>query len=144
MLSTVAFDLVQAWRSVRRRPAYAAVAVLTLTLVLGAASALFAVVHATFFRPLPFADGERVVEIYTMPPGVSDPIDRNPLAAVDLMDLRTRTRTLRRIEGFTLLERVMRTSGDPEMVRVAPASAGLFDLLAAKPFIGRAFTAEEE
>ena len=62
-MAVLAFDLVDALRTVRRDRAYAATISLTLALTLGATTAVFSVVDATLLRPLPFADAGRLVAI---------------------------------------------------------------------------------
>src|SRR5579872_6911998 len=56
-------DLVYAWRSVRRAPAFAVAAVLTLGLGVGAVTTVTSVVYGVLFRPLPFTNGDRLVRI---------------------------------------------------------------------------------
>src|SRR6185295_17501334 len=82
------FELRQAYRGLIRRPAYAAATIGTLALVIGVNAALFAAINATLFRPIPLKSGDRTVQIYMMPPGLSDPNSRNPLHAIDLVRFR--------------------------------------------------------
>jgi hypothetical protein len=60
-------DLRYAARSLRRSPASALAAVLTLALVAGAGAAIFSVVDAALLRPLPFANAESIVQIGEIP-----------------------------------------------------------------------------
>src|SRR4030095_13634270 len=120
MLDRVLFDLRQAFRSRRRRPAYTISCVATLALVIGVNAALFATINATLFRPIGLKSGERTVTLFTMPPGKSDFKDRNPLHAIDLVRVRERSRTLTRIGGFMAQDRVMGT-GDAPAVLATPA-----------------------
>src|SRR6476620_7158837 len=53
-------------RSLRKSPAFAVIAVLTLALGIGANTAIFTVVHAVFFHPLPVKDPARLIEIFTL------------------------------------------------------------------------------
>ena len=100
-------DLRHAWRALRRRRAYFLTAASTLALVLGANAAIFAVVSATLLRPMPFVAGDRVVHLFMMPPGLTDQSQRNPLLQMDLVRVRERARTLKRIEGFLRGDRVV-------------------------------------
>ncbi|HKG90543.1 MAG TPA: permease prefix domain 1-containing protein, partial [Gemmatimonadaceae bacterium] len=54
-------DVAHAWRTVRRGPGFAAVALLTLALGVGATTAIYSVVDAVLLRPLPYAAAERLV-----------------------------------------------------------------------------------
>src|SRR6185295_6541020 len=60
------------WRSGRRRPGFALGAVLVLALGLGAATAMFSAVDRILFRPLPYADADRLVNVGMIFPGVKD------------------------------------------------------------------------
>ena len=137
-------ELRQALRGLIRRPAYSAASIGTLTLVIGVNAALFAAVNATVFRPIPLKGGERTVNLYLLPPGLSAPVYRNPLHAIDLVRLRERSRTLTHIAAFTTADRVIGTGAEPAVVSTAPVSAEMLRLAADGPILGRVFTDEEE
>src|SRR4051812_7494324 len=138
------FELRQAYRGLIRRPAYTAASICTLALVIGVNAALFAAVNATLFRPVPLTSGERTVNVYLMPPGVSDVAKRNPLHAIDLVRLRERSRTLTHVAAFTTADRVLGTGADPAVVATAPVSSELLRLATEGPVLGRIFTDEED
>ena len=136
-------DIVHAARGLARRPAYVVAAVGTLALVVGANAAIFAVVNATLLRPVPFTSGDRTVQIYLNPPGLSEVRHRNPLHPIDLIRFRQWSRTLARLESFTPREKLL-TDGEPEMVKGAMVTAGLFDMMGETPQLGRHFTPAED
>jgi putative ABC transport system permease protein len=138
------FELRQACRGLVRRPGYAIAGIGTLTLVIGVNAALFAAVNATLFRPVPLKSGDRTVNLYLMPPGVSDPANRNPLHAIDLVRFRERSRTLTHIAAFTTAERVLSVGAEPAVVSTAPVNAELLRLSTEGPALGRIFTDQEE
>jgi len=139
------FELRQAYRGLIRRPAYAAATIGTLALVIGVNAALFAAINATLFRPIPLKSGDRTVQIYLMPPGLSDPKFRNPLHAIDLVRFRERARTLTHIAAFTTVDRVLSFGGgEPAVINTAAVSAEIFRVAIDTPLLGRAFTEEEE
>ncbi len=144
MLERLMFDLRQAVRGLRRRPAYTLAGISTLALVIGVNATLFAAISATLFRPIGLKSGERTVTIYTMPPGLSDPKYRNPLHAIDLVRFRERSRTLTHISGLTQQDRVLGTGDDPLVVRTAAVSAELLHLATAPAAFGRAFDEAED
>jgi putative ABC transport system permease protein len=139
-----ATEIRYAWRSLLRRPAYFIACAGTLALVLGANAATFAVVSATVLRPLPFAAGDRVVQLFMLPPGMSEPHQRNPLQKMDVLRFRERARTMTRIEGFLRADRVVAGSNEPLLVKAAYVTAGLFPMMNVEPVVGRRFTPEEE
>ena len=70
-MHSLARDLRFAWRLLLRSPGFAFIAVLCLALGMGATTAVFTVVDAVLFRPLPYKDPDRLVRIYTEFPDVS-------------------------------------------------------------------------
>ena len=70
MIDTLRHDLVQALRSLRRRPTFAVLAVVTLALGIGATSAIFSVVNGVLLRPLPFERPEELMLVHTRLDGV--------------------------------------------------------------------------
>lgn len=136
-------DLLHAWRALRRRRAYFLTAASTLALVLGANPAIFAVVSATLLRPMPFAAGDRVVNLFMMPPGLTDPSQRNPLLQMDVSRFRERARTLKRIEGFLRGDRVVLQGTEPTVVPGAAITPGLTERMQIGVAVGRGFLPEE-
>ena len=136
-------DLLHAWRSLLRRRAYYFTASSTLALVLGANAAIFAVVSATLLRPMPFAAGERVVNLFMSPPGMADVSQRNPLLQMDISRFRERARTMKRIEGFLRGDRVVSLESEPTVVPSAAITPGLTDMMQVHVALGRGFLPEE-
>jgi predicted permease len=137
-------DLRHAVRSLRRRPGYLVAAVGTLALVIGANAAIFAVANATLLRPVPFAAGDRTVAIYLNPPGTREVRHRNPLRPIDLVKFRQRSRTIGRFEAFTPRTRALTGRGEPEVVREAAVTQGLFGMMGVAPRLGREFRPDED
>src|SRR5262249_37634814 len=119
-------DLRYALRMIRKQPGFAAAAILTLALGIGANSAIFALVDATLLRPLPYPHAERLVMVWdrsnTSPRGVVSP--RN------LMEWGRRNRTFETIAGFRPNVGAMvmsRPDGVAENVPRQWVTAGIFD-----------------
>jgi putative ABC transport system permease protein len=142
-MTTWAKELRQAWRSLLHRKAYFLTCAATLTLVLGANAAMFAVVNATMLRPMPFATAGEVLYLYAQPPGSTSVADRNPLQQMEVPRLRERARTLARLEGLYPSERVVTRGGEPGVVQAAAVTPGLFTMMAAPISVGRSFQESE-
>jgi putative ABC transport system permease protein len=138
-------ELRHAWRSLVHRKVYFIACSGTLALVLSANAAMFAVVNATMLRPLPFSTRGPVVNVFAQPPGTSGVLDRNPMQQMEVprVRARARTRTLARLEGFYLFERVVTIGGEPVVASGATVTPGLLEMLAAPVAQGRRFTATE-
>jgi putative ABC transport system permease protein len=130
-------------RSLVARPAYAAVVSVTVALVVGPCAAVLAVLNATMIRPLPFADPERLVQVFTLPPHVSGVGNLNPLASLDFVRFRDHL-TLADLAGQWARERALGGQGDPVSVPTLAVSANLFRVLGASPLRGRTFTEDED
>ena len=142
-------DVRYALRQLRRQPAFAAIVIVTLALGIGATTAIFSVVEAVLLRPLPYPDAERIVRIFERSAErTHDTGYQQSLAAVwtrDLPVLRAQVPTLSHVGVFAeLTATVTVEAGDPVRlggVRVSPA---VFDMLGARPALGRTFLASEE
>src|SRR5688500_3066889 len=142
-MTTFLQELRQAWRSLAQRKAYFFTSAATLTLVLGANAAMFAVVNATMLRPMPFATEGEVLQLYSQPPGTTGALQRNPLQQMEVPRLRERARTLARLEGFLLSERVVTLGGEPGVAPTAAVTPGLMTMMAAPIVQGRSFNPGE-
>ena len=79
-------DLRLAFRALRRQPGFSVVAIATLTLGIGATTAMFTVVDAVLLRPLPFPDAGRIVVLREQAPEFPNPISLSVLNFPDLRD----------------------------------------------------------
>jgi putative ABC transport system permease protein len=144
MFDAVVRDIRHSVRGLAARPAYPLVVALTLALVAGAGGAVFAVVNATFVRALPFPDGDRLVRLYTHPPGTSAAKDRNPLHPLEFARFRRGLKNADAVEGFFGRARAIGGADEPESVAAAQASAGALALLGRGPMLGRTWTEDED
>jgi putative ABC transport system permease protein len=133
-------------RGLLRRPAFTAVAVLTLALGIGANAAIFAVVDAVLLRPLPYEDPATLV----MPWEFSDEVqqrlgfDRLPSSAADFLDYRAGNTTFQRFASVRTEQLNLTGEGEPERIGAARVSAEFLDVLGVRPVIGRGFVAGDE
>jgi putative ABC transport system permease protein len=149
-LSTVVQDLKFAFRTLGRTPAFTTVAVLTLALGIGATTAIFSIVHGVLMKPLPYANPERLANIW-----VDLGVGNQSLPAVSPNDFRDYQQRSRLFEAFAAASGAgvagatgaLSGSGDgreTEHVDVVPVTANFFPLLGVAPMLGRHFTPEEE
>jgi putative ABC transport system permease protein len=128
-------ELRQALRIFRREPALAAAAVLTLTLGIGANTALFAVVDAALLRPLPFADADRLVVLRHRDTRTG--LTKPDVAIGDFVDLRGRQRSFEALAGFGGYQSTFFGAGEPLRVEGAVMTADALRLLRVRPALGR-------
>jgi predicted permease len=135
-------ELRHAARSWLTDPVVAIAALVTLVLGLAATTAVFSVVDAVLFRPLPYRDWSTLVRVIGADPGDPDA----GLAFGDFQALQT-ARSFEAIAAYyrnTGWSRVTLTSGEPESVQAAFTSASFFRVLGVAPMLGRSFEADEE
>src|SRR5262249_57189782 len=89
MLDRLACDVRYALRSLAKSPTFAAVAVFTLALGIGANTAIFSLLDATLLRPLPYPDTDRIVLVWGRFTGIGLPHDRNWVSAPEFKDFAT-------------------------------------------------------
>jgi putative ABC transport system permease protein len=131
-----------ALRSVAQRRGSTLAILVTLSLGIGANSAIFSAVDAVLLKPLPYPDADRLVAIYEA--RVADNDLANLVAPVRLEEWNSLTRSFDGIAG-SYFENVTDTTGSPpERVAARRTSPRFFSVLGAPPALGRTFTAEEE
>jgi putative ABC transport system permease protein len=129
-----------ATRQLLRRPGFTFVAILTLALGSGAATAMFAVVDRVLLRPLPFPDPDRLVALCETNPSLEGFCVASPPNAMDWARL---SRTLASVGLGRTWPFTMRTGSGPEGVGGGLATPGLFRTLRITPFLGRALVPED-
>ncbi|HXN95287.1 MAG TPA: ABC transporter permease [Candidatus Acidoferrales bacterium] len=134
-------DLRYATRVLAKSPGFAAVAVLTLALGIGANTAIFTVVYGVLLRPLPFPQPDRIVQLAEAFREDSDEMD---LSWNELEHLREYGQLFEHIAGYTDVGFNLATGTEAEHVRGVPASAEYFQVLGVRPALGRDFLPEED
>ncbi|MGQ0646482.1 MAG: ABC transporter permease [Gemmatimonadaceae bacterium] len=131
-------------RSLRRRPVFSAVAIMTLALGIGANTAIFSIVNVVLLKPLPFRDPDRLVMVWSTAPvqGLVEGFASYP----DFHDWREQARAFEGLATFWTFPNgdVNLTGGsEPQRVAVARVSTGFFEVLGVAPLYGRTFLEEE-
>ena len=137
-------DIRHSLRVLTKSPGFTAVALATLTLGIGATTAVFGVVNATLLRPLPYRDADRLVRIQE-----EHPMNRGRampafMTSATLEAWRENPHTIDQIAGYSDRTFTYRDESEPVRVRGAAVSPALFPLLRATPLLGRVFTPDEE
>ena len=134
-VSEIARDVRYGFRMLRRSPGFAAVAVLTLALGIGANTAILSVVNAILLRPLAYADPERLVVLLHR--------GYNPVAPANFLDWKSRTRSFETM-GAAEAWAANLTSGDtPEKLSALRMTPEILPMLGVSPLAGRFFSADE-
>jgi putative ABC transport system permease protein len=139
-LETFVQDLRYGARTLGRNPGFAAVAVLTLALGIGANAAIFSVVNAVLLRPLPWTEPDRAVMIWSK----WTAFDKTWVSTGEVVDYRNRTQTLAEVAAWGDGQVNLTGEGDPERVAAANVTANLFSTLGVGPMLGRTFTPQED
>jgi putative ABC transport system permease protein len=140
MIDVVRHDLRYALRSLRQRPGFTALTLLTLALGIGATSAIFSVVNGVLLRPLPYESPEGVVLVHTRLDGVPG----RELSLPEFFDLREQSRSFTRVAAFSNGSLTLTGSGTPERLQAGYLTADALPLLGVSPARGRGFAAEED
>ena len=132
-------DLRFAIRSLRKSPALAASAVLTLALCIGATTAIFSVVYSVLFRPLPFADPDGLLLVRTTWKQMTSSFSVGNWADVNRQQRSFQYFVPAHAENFNLAG-----ADAPENVTGARVGFDYFAMLGVRPGLGRSFLPEED
>jgi putative ABC transport system permease protein len=134
-------DIRYALRTLRKQPVFTLVAVLTLTLAIGANTAIFSLLYQTLLRPLPYGSADRLVFVWN-----SYPLMGLPQASVsipDYLDRKTQAPAIEDATLFTGRSANLAEEGRPEQLRALAVTPSFFSTLGRQPFLGRGFTEDE-
>ena len=143
LLRDLAQDLRYAVGMLRKQPGFAAGAILTLALGIGANSAIFALVDATLLRPLPIPEPERVVMISERTAASA----HERVSPNNLLDFGERGRSFEVIGGFLGGVGGMVMGGADGMAETVSrqwVTAGVFDALGIQPVVGRTLSQDDD
>lgn len=140
MLDTLLKDIRYGARMLIKSPGFTAVALLTLTLGIGANSAIFTVVNALLLRPLPFEDADRLVFLSER----SRQLEGMSISYPNFTDWREQNSSFEQIAVFRRQSFNLTGGSEPERLNGAQVSATLFPILTYQPALGRVFTNEED
>jgi putative ABC transport system permease protein len=138
-LETLLQDIRYGLRVLSKNPGFTAVAVLTLALATGAATAIFSVVYGVLLRPLPYADSNRIMAVSE----VNSTGGWSRLADPNFDDFRDQNRSFQSIAKYN--DNIVSISGtsQPTRTTVASVSPDFLKVFAIQPILGRDFTASD-
>ena len=134
-------DFLYGWRGLRRAPGFAAVAILTLGLGIGANTAIFSIIDAVLLRPLPYHNPGELVRLYE----TEDAPGNYPFTGPDFLDWKTQNHSFQDMVVYSWGQDMnLSGKGEPDHVIGTPVEANFFSLLGARPLLGRTFAAGED
>jgi putative ABC transport system permease protein len=136
-IETLFRDLAYGARMFRRQPGTTLLAVLTLSLGIGANAVIFSLLHAALLRPLPFPSADRLVAVVDN--FRTDGAVNMPPTVPELLDVRAATRTLDPISFFDMRDAQINGGTEPARALSARIEAEFFRTLGVQPALGRLF-----
>jgi hypothetical protein len=137
-------DLRFTLRQLRQNPGFAAIAVLTVALGIGATTAMFSVVNAILLRPLPFREPERLMAIGEYDTRIGNQGNPGSVSYANVADVRARNHSFEDIAVYDWNQGTLTGARGPLHINFVHVNAGLFRLLGIQPLRGRDFRPEED
>ena len=136
-------DLRFALRSLRKNPGFSTIAIVTLTLGIGANTAIFSAVDAVLLKPLPYPHADRLVSLDTKVPGPGKDIFGNAMSYPDIQQLQALTKDFAGVAAYTYARYNYAGRDEASELAATVVSPNLFGVLGVSPAIGRGFTGAE-
>jgi len=135
-------DCAYALRMMAKNRGFTLIAILTLTLGIGANTAIFSVVHSVLLSPLPYRDGQQLIFIRQQAPKIGQ--DDAGFSVPEINDYRSQNHTLSSLVEYHAMSFTLFGHGDPERVRTGVVSWNYFDTFGVQPILGRTFQPSDE
>ena len=142
-MESLAQDIRYGIRSLAKNPGFTIAAVLTLALGIGANTAIFSVIERVLFRPLPYPQPERLVEIWNT---YEPQVPRAGLSPGDYADWQKQNQGFSEMGAYARISQGFNLTGEgePQRILAGYASSELFPMLGAEVVAGRSFLPEED
>ena len=143
-LHEIGRDLRHGVRMLRKNPGFSSVAVLTLTLGIGATASIFSVVDSVLLRRLPYRDPSRLVSVYEERSSTGFP--RKQFTPANFADCKAQTAIFRDVAAVDAdrFYNLTGNGGTPERLSAEGVTHNLFSILGVWPHVGRVFRPEED
>jgi predicted permease len=139
-METLLNDIRYALRQLRKSPGFAAIAIITLGLGIGANTSLFSVVNGVLLNRLPYPQSERLVTLSESKPN----FEYGSISYPNFRDWQNDNQTFSSMAIYRSYAFSLTGSGEAEQVSGEFVSSDLFPLLGVKPVIGRSFAPDED
>ncbi len=139
-MSALFQDLKYGLRMLAKSPGFTSVAVLTLALGIGANTAIFSVANGVLLNPLPYAQPDRLVALYSK----TAQFRRSSIPYPNFLDWVRDNHSFSALAAYRADEFSLTGMGEPERVPVEMTSSSFFSILGVRPVIGRLFTARDD
>jgi putative ABC transport system permease protein len=129
-------------RTLKKNSAFATLAILTLGLGIGANTAIFSVINGVLLKPLPYANGDRLVLIRQSAPPAN--LRQVGVSIRELYDYREQLSSFDGLVEFHQMSFDLLKRGEPDRVATGVVSPNFFDVLGIKPVLGRTFVETDD
>ncbi|MGA8277688.1 MAG: ABC transporter permease [Rhodanobacteraceae bacterium] len=141
MIETLIQDIRYGLRTLATRPGFAAAALLTLALAIGANTLVFSLIDGVYLQPLPYHDDVALIDIENSYPKMG--LELAGVSIPDYLDRKSQVPALADSALYSGASFNLAETGTPERVRGVRATPSLFSTLGVQPVLGRGFTADE-
>src|SRR5262245_31476143 len=141
-MQTLWKDLRYGARMLFKNPGFTLIAVATLSLGIGANTAIFSVLYGVLLKPLPYPDPSPIVRVWQAAPASG--FVQLGFSAAQLMRLRAGNQSFQQLVGYAMRSANLTDQNETQRIAVAFVTAGVFESLGVQPALGRAFRREDE
>ena len=141
-METLLQDIRYGARALLRHPGFTAIAVIALALGIGANTAIFSVVNSMLLRPLPFAEPDRLLQVWET--NVKRGRMQMSVSYPNFADWRDRNTVFEQVIAYSDWSFNLTGTNEPERIRSAIVSPTFFSTLGIQPLLGRVFSPDED
>jgi putative ABC transport system permease protein len=131
-MDSILKDIRYGLRSLLKRPAFTAIAIVTIALGIGVNTAIFSVINAVLLRPLPYNDPARLISF------------RSNQSAPDLANVEAQSKTFSRLGGIVMQPLAYTGQSEPIQFQIGQVTGGFFETLGVRPARGRFINSEDD
>jgi len=145
MFDSLLRDARHAARQLLKSPAFSLTAIAVLGLGIGANAAIFSVVNGVVLRPLPYPDSARIVRVWHTPPREQfSGMTTFSVSPANYLDWKAQSTAFEHLAIYGFRPANLSGQGEPDSLRAAGVSSEFFEVLRARPLLGRTLAAADE